>query len=149
MRIEILRFATSKESTLGAMLIDSTFACFTIEDAWHAAKIPGETRIPEGMYDLKMRTEGGMSLNYSQRFPDIHKGMLWLQDVPGFEWVYLHVGNKASHSEGCILVGDTMTSNVTGEGFVGQSSQAYERIYPDIAAAVVADKVTVEIRAFG
>ena len=101
------------------------------------------------IYDLKLRTEGGMSPRYAERFPKMHKGMLWLQDVPGFEWVYIHTGNRAEHTEGCLLVGDSALNNQIREGFVGQSENAYRRIYPAIADAVASEGATVEIRAFG
>jgi len=148
MRLELLRYSTSDESTLGALLIDGTFACYTLEDAFHVAKIPGQTRIPEGIYDLKLRTEGGMHADYGRKYP-FHRGMLWLQSVPQFEWVYIHVGNRAAHSEGCLLVGLTANCNQIEDGFVGKSVQAYERIYPGIADAVLGDTATVEIRAVG
>ena len=146
MDIELKRYSSTDDSTLGVLLINREFQCHTIEDAWHLAKIPGQTRIPEGTYDIKLRTDGGMNQKYATRFSTFHKGMLWLQNVPDFEWVYLHTGNKATHSEGCILVGDTVNNNQLQEGFVGSSASAYSRIYSKIANS---DQPRIEISAFG
>jgi hypothetical protein len=101
----------------------------------------GETRIPEGIYGLDLRTVGGFHGRYGERFGDEHKGMLWLQDVPGFEHVLIHIGNDDDDTAGCILVGDT-----SERGFIGQSTVCYQRIYPPIADAILAgDEVTLEV----
>jgi hypothetical protein len=144
MFLHLMRIATNAESTIGTLALDGKFFCWTIEDAFKAQKEAGTTRIPPGLYEIKLRQEGGMTKRYYDRFPDMHQGMLWLQDVPEFSWVYIHTGNKASHSEGCILVGDSANNNAIGDGFVGASTAAYKRLYPQIAEAVV-DKDPVKI----
>ena len=68
---------------------------------------------------------------YLDRF-NFHQGMLWLQDVPNFEWIYIHPGNDHTHSEGCILVGNGVRENVTRTGFLSESVPAYERLYKEI-----------------
>jgi hypothetical protein len=149
LRLELYRFSGEQESTLG-LLFDATnvnrrFLCFTLEDENRTEKVYAETRIPAGAYNLKLRTEGGLTQKYADRFPDMHKGMIWLQDVFDFEWVYIHVGNTDDDTAGCILVGDTCESNVVGEGRVLGSTQAYRRIYPAIADAIEGDGATLLI----
>ena len=64
----------------------------------------------------------------------MHKGMLWVRDVPGFEYILIHTGNTDGHTSGCLLLGDTQTNNqVKEDGFIGSSVQAYKRVYPQIA----------------
>lgn len=140
------RISTGDESTLGIMhdLNGPEFLCYTLEDQANEVKIAGETRIPAGRYEIKLRTEGGMHQRYGQRFP-WHKGMLWLQNVPGFEWIYIHVGNKDDDSEGCILVGDGQVSNVIERGQITSSVSAYKRLYNRIVKALEAEQVFIEI----
>jgi len=97
MEITIDRLQDNGHSTIGVMKIDGVFEAFTLEDTYHAIKVPGETRIPAGKYDIKLRTEGGLHNKYKAKFGSMHKGMLWLQNVPGFEWVYIHIGNDANY----------------------------------------------------
>jgi len=147
MYLQINRINPGKESTIGALYINGVFGCFAPEDAHRAVKIPGETCIPSGLYELALRNEGRLTEKYRQRYPDIHKGMLWIKDVPGFEWIYLHTGNKKDHTDGCPLVGDTLNNNQVADGFLGSSRSAYERIYPGIAAAILSGEgATIKIK---
>lgn len=144
------RISSGEESTLGTLFDISgpkpSFLCYLLEDQFNEPKIPGETRIPPGRYQIKFRDEGGMIVRYKARFP-WHKGMLWLQDVPGFEWVYIHVGNKDDDTDGCLLTGDGQISNVTERGQVTSSVASYRRLYEMIAPELEAGEevwITVE-----
>jgi hypothetical protein len=119
-----------------------------LEDQFNEPKIPGETRIPAGRYKIELRTEGGMTKRYAERFPDLHKGMLWLQDVPGFEYIYIHTGNNDDHSDGCLIVGDTQSQNITARGEVGGSVSAYRRLYKEILEAMASGDVFITIEDF-
>ena len=139
MNLEVLRFSSQKDSTNGILfLVDDSdtkkFLCYTLEDEKRDDKISGETRIPNGMYEIKLRKEGGFHKRYSERFPSIHRGMLHITNVPNFEWILIHCGNTDEHTSGCLLLGDTQENNkIKTNGFVGKSSQAYKRVYPAIA----------------
>ena len=131
------RFGFGDDSTLGRLYEWTTNAmgtsmhqpvCFTLEDERRVQKVRGETCIPEGTYQIKLRTEGGMHPRYAARFP-WHRGMLWLQDVPGFSFIYIHVGNDDDDTEGCVLVGDRPSVTPQGEFGVLQSVQAYSAVY--------------------
>ena len=149
MKLEVLRFSSQKDSTSGALFDvtngDRKFMCYTLEDEKRDEKIYGETRIPAGTYRVTLRTEGGFHKKYAHRFQDIHRGMLWVRDVPGFEFILIHCGNTDEHTAGCLLVGETQSSNVKeGNGFIGRSTQAYFDIYPSIAGALEAgEEVTI------
>jgi hypothetical protein len=139
MELEVLRYSSQKESTLGALFDVSDgrgFLCYTLEDEYRTKKKYSETRIPAGRYQITLRTEGGFHQKYSDRFGDKHKGMLWVRDVPNFEYVLIHIGNKDDDTAGCLLVGDSSIQNITEEGFVGNSTAAYLRVYPKIAEAL-------------
>ena len=146
MKIKVIRYSSGKEATLGLMFIDGKFACYTLEDEFRTEKVYGETRIPAGTYEVKLRTVGGFNERYKAKFPDIHKGMLWLQDVPNFQYILIHIGNDDDDTAGCILVGNTSEENITKKGFIGKSTPAYKRIYPLIAEAIEAGvEVTIEV----
>jgi hypothetical protein len=81
-------------------------------------KVKGETRIPAGRYQVTLRTEGGFHSKYSEKYGEMHKGMLWVRDVPGFEYILIHTGNTDEHTAGCLLVGNTSDL----KGFVGSSN---------------------------
>lgn len=130
MLISIQRMVVTLNSTIGHLAVND-FSCNTLEDAPHAIKVHGETCIPAGQYQIKLRTEGSKSPAYAKKYPDMHKGMLWLQDVPNFEYVYIHIGNFPKDTEGCILVGlGSSKDAVTG------SAAAYEALYPRVAGAL-------------
>lgn len=115
----------------------------TLEDAGQDKKIPGQTRIPAGTYDIELRTTSPMASRYRERFGEDHDGMLWLKNVPQFDFVYIHLGNVAEDTEGCILVGRTMEP---ARGFIGESVKGYEALYPPIMEALARhEKVSIRI----
>jgi len=129
MHLHLQRISTSSESTLGVLSVDGVFECYTLEDTRRPDKVSGETRIPSGHYDIELRVEGGLTKKYQKKYPTFHKGMLWLKEVPHFEYVYLHIGNTRAHTAGCILVGDAINNNREKNGFLSSSAVAYERLY--------------------
>ena len=138
MELRVQRLSSGIEATLGVMHNVSgvpAFVCYVLEDQFNEPKIPGETRIPAGRYQIKTREVGGMVVRYQQRF-GWHMGMLWLQDVPDFTYVYIHVGNKDDDTDGCLLVGDGQNSNVKDRGQVTTSVTAYKRLYKQITDAL-------------
>jgi hypothetical protein len=152
MKLEVLRFSSHSDSTLG-MLFDVTnqreFICFTLEDEHRDKKVINETRIPAGTYQLKLRPVGGFHERYKNKYGSMHKGMIHVQDVPGFEYILWHTGNNDDHTSGCLLLGDTSQQNITKAGFIGASTDAYKRVYPRIAEAIeCGDEVKVEYKDF-
>jgi hypothetical protein len=140
MKLEVLRISSQSDSTNG-ILFDTTkgrkFLAYTLEDEYRETKEKGETRIPAGTYKIKLRKEGGFHGRYTTKYGSMHKGMLHVQDVPGFDYILIHTGNTDEHTDGCLLVGNTQTENIgTKDGFIGASGDAYKRIYPPIAEAL-------------
>ena len=69
----------------------------------------------------------------------MHKGMIHVQDVPGFEYILWHTGNTDEHTAGCLILGNTQTNNrIAKDGFIGSSVDAYKFVYPRVAAAIEA-----------
>ncbi len=138
MELKVVRYSSSKESTLGLLFIDEVFACYTLEDEHRAIKIMGETRIPAGRYRVELRTFGGHHWRYLKQYgPEYHKGMLQIMDVPGFTDILIHKGNDDDDTAGCLLVGDRANNNQVKDGFIGSSTVAYNRIYPVVRDALL------------
>ena len=137
--ITLRRIKNNRKSTLGRMNVFGT-RVWTLEDPYQAVKEQGNTRIPTGRYELKLRNEGSMTQRYAARFPDMHKGMIWLQNVPDFTYVYIHIGNTHHDTEGCILVGTGHS-----ETMIHESKRAYELIYPKIVEAIHQGRCYLEI----
>ena len=163
MELEVIRISSGTDSTNGVLFeIDKHspaphaegFRCkreilaYSLVDEYREEKKYGETRIPNGTYKLDLRKEGGYHQKYSKRFPDIHIGMLHVLNVPGFEYILIHCGNTDEHTAGCLLVGDSQENNqITKDGFIGKSTQAYKRIYPRIAEAIErGEEVTIKYK---
>ena len=138
MKLEVLRFSSQEDSTNG-ILFDITdgkreFLCYTLEDEHRDNKKYGETRVPAGTYNITLRTVGGFHGRYLKKYGEMHKGMLWVREVPNFEYILIHTGNTDEHTAGCLLLGDTQQANFgESNGFVGSSVNAYKRVYPAIA----------------
>jgi hypothetical protein len=144
MKYEVLRVSSQKDSTSGLLFEVNngkrTFLCYTLEDEQRDVKVWGETRIPAGTYKLKLRTVGGFHTRYLSRYgADFHKGMIWVQDVPGFEFILWHAGNTDENTAGCLLLGNSQESNIVKkDGFIGASRNAYQFVYPRVVAALEA-----------
>jgi len=135
MEIEVLRYNSEAEYTDGLFFIDCKFKCYTLEDEFRNEKVYAETRIDDGRYRIEFRTEGDFHARYLAKFgPDFHRGMLWIKDVPNFEYVLIHIGNDDDDTAGCLLVG---SSNSNGSNFIGASEKAYKKFYPKIADALL------------
>ena len=142
MKLEVLRISSQADSTNGILYKvnpdkSREFLAYTLEDEERDEKVMHETRIPSGTYRITLRTVGGFTAKYAKRFKDIHKGMLWVRDVPNFQYILIHCGNTDEHTSGCLLLGKTQTSNKeANNGFIGKSTQAYFDVYPPIAEAL-------------
>lgn len=131
MELTLTRFLSDNETTLGVLRLDGVVVCFTLEDERRAVKVAGETRIPAGRYQILTRGLGGMVLRYREKYP-WHRGMLWLQDVPGFKWIYIHIGNTEEDTAGCILA--AFGANLAGMT-LQQSADGYRSLYEEVIDA--------------
>jgi hypothetical protein len=151
MKLEVKRLGDDGKATIGALYINGIFQCFTIEDEEREIKVKGETRVPEGTYDVLLRSEGGYHLKYTEKYGDMHVGMLCIHNVRDgwklvtpnmeFQYILIHTGNHEGHTNGCLLLNDSAnSSNNTGSGSVS----AYKRVYPKIASALMdGESVTI------
>lgn len=113
MIIEIKRLYKTNTSTIGEMLVNGVWECYTLEDVERDVKIKGETAIPKGKYKV--------IINQSNRFKRL---LPLLLNVPNFEGVRIHAGNTNHDTEGCILVGKTRSKD-----FIGKSRKAFDSLF--------------------
>lgn len=129
MQIQVLRQEYTTKSTIGQMLIDGRFECFTLEDRVRQVKIPRETAIPAGRYEVVIN----MSSRFKVRMP-------LLLNVPNFEGVRIHNGNTAEHTEGCILVGASKSTD-----FIGNSKATFAALMKKLEAAAAREKIFIDV----
>jgi hypothetical protein len=64
-----------------------------------------------------------------------------LLNVKGFQGIRIHAGNNAGHTEGCLIVGLTKSTN-----FVGQSKIAYSRLMAKLKKVEKTEEIIIEIK---
>ena len=99
----IIRDTFTDASTIGKLFINGESFCDTLENPY----INNERNIsciPEGSYKVRLRlARESATRDY------LH---LLVQDVPNRSYILVHIGNKPSHTKGCILVGNGRKQNV-------------------------------------
>jgi hypothetical protein len=106
MLLTLNRRVHTEKSTIGELLVDGKFQCFTLEDCDRylergGKKIQNVTAIPRGKYNVQ--------ITFSQRF---QKYLPLVVGVAQFEGVRIHSGNTDKDTEGCILVGSSFGVDV-------------------------------------
>ena len=159
MKLDVVRTQYGEEATNGELWIDGVWECYTLEDEVRdGPKVYGETAIPVGEYEIKLRTVGGFHTRTKNHYDKKegfgfgwHQGMLWLQSVPGFQFILIHPGNDQHDTLGCLLVGQTQADlDKNEDGFIGRSRAAYEALYPKVRDALLSgEKVTIKYSNLG
>lgn len=127
MELHNYRYNFKDQFTQGLLHINKKFECYTLEDEIREVKVWGETAIPAGRYQIKLRTEGRFHENYKVKFSDFHVGMLHVTGVPNFEYILIHIGNTEKDTAGCLLVGNDVEASTLEE-----STKAYEKMYRQV-----------------
>lgn len=117
--------------TVGKLYVNDIFECFTLEDVIRDVKIYGETAIPYGKYKV--------TINQSPRFK---RALPHILNVPNFQGIRIHTGNKTADTEGCILVGTMRTK----DGMVLNSKIAFDKLFEKMLIAFKnKTPITIEI----
>lgn len=155
MNITVDRLWKKEGYTIGKLYVDGTFLCNTLEDKDRGLdssmplgdikklKKAGITAIPTGTYNVRMDV---VSPKYSKNrwFQQNCNGsrMPRLENVPGYDGVLIHPGNKASDTEGCLLVGKN-----DAVGMVTKSKDYFLQLYGKLHAAYKkGEKITITIK---
>lgn len=149
MKLVLKRINNQDNYCEGKLYIDGIYQCDVIEDTdrgltnemsiteIQSKKVYGETAIPKGTYQITLDVVSPKFKNRS--WATFCEGKLpRLLDVPGFEGVLIHVGNKAADSLGCLLVGQK-----SSDGIVSNSTQTFKDLYYKLKQAT--DQITITI----
>ena len=150
MKLELKRVGISDTYTIGKLFIDDVYFCDTIEDKDRGLlqtmskaeidkiKVKGETAIPKGTYNVNMNR---VSPRFSKvkQYNFIQGKLPYLESVPGYEGVLIHIGNTSKDTEGCILVGK---NDVVGK--VTNSTFWFGELIKKLKST--SDKITITIR---
>jgi len=142
MEIKVVRYSHGIESTLGLVFIDGVFECYCLEDEYRTVKVWGQTRIPNGTYNISVKTTGGHHEKYKKY--DFHKGMLHILNVENFTDVLIHIGNDDDDTAACLLTGDLANNNHIETGFISKSTQAYKRLYKKVVNEALNNNLTIQ-----
>lgn len=130
MEILLKRQPSTEVCTHGDVYIDGQWACYSLEDVVRDEKIAHKTAIPAGRYQV--------IITHSPRF---RRQLPLLLRVPNFTGIRIHAGNSADESEGCILVGQSRTTDK-----VTESRLALEDLMTEIEGALQGgEEVWIEI----
>jgi hypothetical protein len=120
MDLTLIRYDVSPQRTIGLLLVDHNFECYTLEDTVRTGpKIPGNTAIPEGVYKVVI----SLSNRFKRLMPEVLA-------VPGFTGIRIHSGNTDADTEGCPLLGAQRGSNS-----VALSRLAFAKFFEKLTAA--------------
>lgn len=120
MKLVLTRTLLNAKSTIGKLIVDDTFFCYTLEDkdryleTHPEAKVYGETAIPRGRYQV--------IIDFSGRF---QRELPRLLLVPGFEGIRIHPGNTDKDTHGCILVG----TSIVNDDFISNSRATFDHLF--------------------
>jgi hypothetical protein len=118
MKIKVDRTVFTEMSTISPVSVDGKFFCYSLEDKDRRLelgnkKVYGKTAIPRGSYHV--------TITWSNHF---QKYLPLILGVPGFDGVRIHAGNKAEDTEGCLLVGESYSTDM-----IYDSRSAFNRLF--------------------
>ncbi len=147
--VTVLRYIDDGETTLGLIFLRNKFFAYTLEDTHRDEKIRGKTRIPAGIYSVGYSpvdpAQSRITRDYLRLYSPWFTKHLHLKNVPGFEGIYIHVGNSHENTEGCLLIADGVSAG-TQQKTLQNSRNAYQRFYKIIAALLDSnEQVNIQI----
>ena len=154
MRIEVKLLDQNDNVTRTRFYINGEFKGYGLEDEYREIKVKGETRIDNGWYELGFRHSPKFSGEYyrddeyniiraskrttdelKKRYHTEHE-MIWVLDVPKFEYILWHWLNYEDQTDGCYGVGSSVFEHPVKGLAIGKSRDKYEEVYPIIMRAI-------------
>lgn len=163
LKVLVLRQPSLIDCTLSNFYFDGKEKGKGVEDEKREVKLRGETCIPDGKYTFGLRPSPRFSKEYYRddegnlirakhrttealkaKYHTMHE-MVWVLNVPNFQYILWHWGNTDDDTDGCYIVGSVFAT-IHGQKGVGASRKKYEEIYPILYRAIKGAGATVEYR---
>ncbi len=141
MKLTLQRGIFTAESSIGKLSINDVFECDTLEDFDRGLKqtmdpaeiakikVFGKTAIPAGTYEVVIK----WSAKHGRMLPH-------LLNVPGYGEIEIHPGNSAVDTLGCILVGESESTN-----WISSSVAAFDKLFAKLQAVPPTEKIFITI----
>lgn len=145
MEIKVIRKILTDETSIGDLLINGTFVCYTLEDRdrnlksdmtvadIQNIKVYSKTAIPYGSYRVTVTPTSLTGVG--ERLIAGSKQLPLVNGVKGFDGIRIHRGNKATATAGCLLCGLTK-----GTDLIGDSTTAHNLVFNNIQTALAANE---------
>lgn len=150
MELKLHRLFKNNTYSIGKLYIDDVYFCDTLEDTDRGikstmavdeiAKLKQKsiTAIPTGRYKITLSIQSPKFKTYNQY--EFCKGYLpRLINVPGFDGVLIHIGNKPEDTDGCILVGKNKA-----KGQVLESTTTFKELYNKLKQSTEDIYITID-----
>ena len=154
--LKVVRDKFHSDWTLGKLYLNDIHDGYTVEDEIRDVKVKGETAIPYGTYELGSRYSPKFSSSYlwsdtakmlidtteynlnKKTYSNLNwreHELIWVKNVPNFEYVLIHWGNTDLDTEGCLIIGKNRGMVNNREGVITSRAyyvDFYRRVYPAI-----------------
>lgn len=156
MKLTLKRIFKGPKYTIGHLFINGVYECDTLEPPYMGTKQTdsiefikstkkGNTAIPSGVYNINMDIISPKFKDRSWAKPFGGK-LPTIEDVPAFDRVLIHVGNKASQyglsdTQACILVGE---NKIKGQ-VISSTACFTELVTVLLKAKLTGEKITLSI----
>ena len=127
MQLTLRRDSLDAKSTQGELFVDDVFCCYTLELPVIDGR-PGSA-IPPGTYPVIITPS-----------PKFQREMPLLLGIPGRSAIRIHWGNDDTDTEGCILVGETRSTD-----FIGRSRMAFDVLWAKLEGPARAGDCSITV----
>lgn len=148
MKIEIINRYQGKSCVIGKFKVfdengDLTFQCFSLQEDTAGLESGKDLRIPQGVYKLKRHPHSRFEATLRKITGYEKDEMLnvYNDKVPYERHILIHWGNTDKDTQGCILLGETKTSDES----IGGSRAACKEFY-NLMRGVNLDMVELVIK---
>lgn len=118
MNLTLHRIINEKEATAGALYIGDEFLCFTLEPEWKD-NVPFYSCIPTGEYECKKVFD--RQIGKYTKIPVTFE----ITSVPCRTGILFHAGNTHKDTQGCVLLGSSLTKAYNKQPFISESAIAF------------------------